>query len=322
MFTRIVGQYVIVLVTTLSINFALPRIAPGDPINYLVGEDTAASLTQAEQDRVLQEFGLDKPIPQQFVDYVTGIFRGDLGTSVLLGSPVWEVVFAALGWSLLLMSAALFLSAILGTVLGVLSAWKRGEQFDIGALATVLFLGSMPPFWVAMLLITLFAANLGWLPSFGAYELGTSPGSLAYLIGIGERMIMPVVALTLVQTANILLTARYSMSMALDQDYIVFARAKGVPERRVFFGHAFRNAVLPVYTNVMMGVGNLVGGALVIETVFAYPGLGSLIVEGVEARDYNLLQGIFLLTTLAVVLTNLIADLTYPFLDPRVRRTA
>jgi peptide/nickel transport system permease protein len=132
---------------------------------------------------------------------------------------------------------------------------------------------------------------------------------------------MPVTALALVQTANILLTARSAMQIALDQDYVTFARAKGASESRVFRAHAFRNALLPIYTNVMIGIGNLVGGALVIETVFAYPGVGSLIVEGVGSRDYNLLQGVFLLVTLGVVLANMAADLGYPLLDPRARRT-
>lgn len=318
-YLRTVLQYILVLIVTLSINFALPRIAPGSPLIYLVGEDVA-TMTQEEMDQVLREFGLDKSVPEQFVDYVTGIFQGNLGTSVKYGLPVTEVVFRHLPWTLLLMGTSLLLSAVIGTVIGVLAAWRQGGKQDIGALSLVLFMGSIPPFWVAMLLITFFSAKLGWLPSFGAYGIADSPGTMEYYWGVLQRMIMPVLALTLVRTGSMFLTARSSMAMALDEDYIMLAHAKGVRERSVVFKHGFRNALLPIYTNIMVGIGFLVGGAMVIETVFSYPGLGSVIYDSVLARDYNLLQGTFLLITMSVLLANLVADLGYPLLDPRIRR--
>jgi len=319
-YARIVVQYLAVFVVALVVNFSLPRIAPGDPLNYMLPEDVLASMTPAEEGEVLREFGLDKPLPVQFANYAAGVFRGNLGVSVRYGEPVWGIVLDRLPWTLLLMGWALAISSLLGSGFGILAAWWRGGRFDLSSLVAVLFVGSAPPFWVAMLAITLFSAELGWLPSFGAAPLGAIPGSPSYLLGVVERLVMPVAALALFQTANILLTARSSMSIALGQDYITFARAKGVTERNVFFRHAFRNALLPIYTNVMISIGGLVGGALVIETVFSYPGIGTLILEGVEARDYNLLQGVFLLATVGVVLANLIADLGYPLLDPRVRR--
>lgn len=318
-YLRVFFQYILVLIIALSINFALPRIAPGSPLIYLVGEDVV-TMTQAEKDQVLHEFGLDKPVPAQFADYVKGIFQGDLGASVRYGRPVWDVLFDRLPWTLLLMGASLLLSSSIGTVVGVIAAWKQGGRQDVGALALVLFLGSIPPFWVAMLLITLFSAKLGWLPSFGAYGITDIPGTPEYYLGVLKRMIMPVLALTLVRTGNMFLTARSSMAMALDEDYIMLAHSKGVRELVVVFKHSFRNALLPIYTNVMVSVGFLVGGAMVIETVFSYPGLGSVIYESVLARDYNLLQGAFLLTTVSVLLANFVADLGYPLLDPRVRR--
>jgi peptide/nickel transport system permease protein len=319
-YLRIVAQYGAVIAIALTLNFLLPRVAPGSPLNYMLGEDALAAMSQEEIDLVLREFGLDKPIAAQFADYVGGVFSGDLGTSVWLGQPVWDAVLTRLPWTLLLMGWALAVSAVLGTVIGIASAWKRGERFDVASLALVLFVGSMPFFWVAMLLITLFSANLGWLPSFGAYPLGSVPGSFDYYAGVAERLVMPVVALALVQTASILITARSAMSIALDQDYITFARAKGASERRIFYRHAFLNARLPIYTRIMVEISELVGGALVVETVFSYPGLGSLIVGGVGARDYNLLQGVFLVATFSVILANLVADLGYPLLDPRTRR--
>ncbi|MEM7693107.1 MAG: ABC transporter permease [Pseudomonadota bacterium] len=319
---RTLTAYAAVLALALTINFALPRIAPGDPLNFLLPEDAIAGLTPEQEAEVLAEFGLDKPIPLQFADYAAGVITGDLGTSVRFGAPVWDVVMGRLPWTLLLMGWALAISALLGTALGVLAARFRGERGDIATTVIVLLVGSAPVFWVAMLLITFFSVKLGWLPSFGARPLMALPGSLEFYVGVAERLVMPVTALAVAQTAGVWLTARHAMNVALSRDYVTFARAKGAGETRVFVAHALRNAMLPITTNVMIGVGGLLGGALVVETVFAYPGIGSLILEGVEARDYNLLQGVFLVATLSVVAANLVADLTYPFIDPRARRRA
>ena len=317
---RILSAYAAVLLVALTINFALPRIAPGDPLSYLLPEDVLAEMTPEAEARVLAEFGLDAPWTEQFWRYAVGVVQGDLGTSVRFGQPVWDVVLGRLPWTLLLMGWALAVSAVLGTVLGILAARFRGQKTDIITTVTVLSLGSAPVFWVAMLLITVFSAQLGWLPSFGAAPLTAFPGSAAYYWGVAEHLVMPVTALAIAQTAGVWLTARSAMSVALGRDYVTFARAKGARESRVFFVHAFRNACLPIYTNVMISIGGLLGGALVVETVFSYPGIGSLILEGVQARDYNLLQGVFLVATLSVVLANMVADLSYPLLDPRARR--
>ncbi|MEO0385559.1 MAG: ABC transporter permease [Pseudomonadota bacterium] len=317
---RTAAAYAAVVILALTINFALPRLAPGDPLSYLLPEDVLAGMSEEDQLKVLAEFGLGAPIHEQFFNYVVGIFSGDLGASVRFGAPVWDTIIDRMPWTLLLMGWTLALTAFLGTALGVAAARRRGEIADIGTTILVLALGSAPVFWIAMLLITLFAANLGWLPSYGAVPLLARPGTIDYFLGVAERMILPVAALTIAQTAGVWLTARASMAVALSRDYITFARAKGVPERSVFWRHALRNAILPIYTNITIGLGGLLGGALVVETVFSWPGIGQLVVQGVEARDYNLLQGVFLIATLSVVAANLIADLTYPLLDPRVRR--
>ncbi|MEM1264761.1 MAG: ABC transporter permease [Pseudomonadota bacterium] len=317
---RTAAAYIAVVAIALTINFALPRLAPGDPLSFLLPEDVLAEMTEAEERRVLAEFGLDRPIPVQFADYAAGVFTGDLGVSLRYGAPVMDVVMDRLPWTLLLMGWALALSSLLGTALGVMAARRRGEVRDVGTTVLVLALGSAPVFWVAMLLITLFSARLGWLPSFGAVPLMARPGSWEYVAGIAERLVLPVTALTIAQTAGVWLTARSAMAVALARDYVTVARAKGVPERAVFWRHALRNAMLPIYTNVTIGLGSLLGGALVVETVFSWPGIGQLVVAGVEARDYNLLQGVFLVATLSVVAANLLADLTYPLIDPRVRR--
>jgi peptide/nickel transport system permease protein len=319
-YARLALQYAVTLLAALTINFFLPRLAPGEPIDAILPPDVVESMSDAEIAAVLADYGLDLPIWQQYWNYLTGLFHGDFGTSVALSMPVWDALIGRLPWTLLLMGCALLFSTLLGVVLGVFAAWKRGEMADVSIISTVLFIGSLPPFWLAMMLIILFSTTLGWLPSFGAYKLGVPEGSWAWYMGVLQRLVMPVTALTVVHGAATLLIARSAMLMALEQDYIMFARARGLAERRVFFRHAFRNAMLPLYTNVMLGLGGMIGGALVIETVFSYPGLGSLVVMGVNARDYNLLQGIFVFATVSVIAANLLTDLFYPLIDPRTRR--
>ena len=321
-YLRLVLQYAVTLLAALTINFILPRLAPGDPIDAILPEDAIAVMTDAEILEVLANYGLDLPIWQQYWNYLSGIVHGDFGISTGMGMPVLDVLMDRLPWTLLLMGCALLLATLIGVLLGVASAWKRGNVADISITGVMLFIGSLPPFWVAMMLLILFSATLRWLPAFGGFPVGVASGSWDWYMGVAQRLIMPVSALALVHGASVLLIARSSMLMSLDQDYIMFARAKGLPERQIFFKHALRNAMLPLYTNVMMGLGGLIGGALVIETVFSYPGLGSLIVTGVGARDYNLLQGIFVFATVSIIAANFLTDLFYPLIDPRTRKGA
>jgi peptide/nickel transport system permease protein len=220
------------------------------------------------------------------------------------------------------MGVSLLISAFLGVVIGVIGAWKRGGARDVGPLFVVMLLGSAPPFWIAMLLITLFSATLGWLPSFGAYSIGAVPGTGKYTMEVIRHLILPVMTLTIVKTGSMYLVTRSSMVIAMEEDYILLAHAKGLREKAILFTHALRNAILPIYTNLMSGLGAMVGGAAVVETVFSYPGIGNTIYESVRARDYNLLQGSFLVISVSILICNLIADLGYPLLDPRVRRQA
>ncbi|MEM9240592.1 MAG: ABC transporter permease [Pseudomonadota bacterium] len=318
-YLKITVQYAVTLLAALTINFLLPRMAPGDPLDAILPPDVVGSMTEEEIAEVLADFGLDLPLWQQYWNYLTGLFSAEFGTSTTLGMPVWDALIARLPWTLLLMGSALLISTLLGVTLGILAARKRGESADVSIISIVLFVGSLPPFWLAMMLIILFSTTLGWLPSFGAYKLGVPAGSWAWYGGVLERLVMPVLALAVVHGAATLLIARSAMLMTLEQDYILFARARGIRERRVFLAHALRNAMLPLYTNVMLGLGGMIGGALVIETVFSYPGLGSLVVQGVNARDYNLLQGIFVFATVSVIVANFLTDLFYPLIDPRTR---
>ena len=318
-YLKIILQYLIVFFLILVINFALPRVAPGDPAIYLVGDDIQF-MSEEERLQVLREFKLDLPVFAQFKNYILGIFKKDLGTSIIYGRPVWDVIINRLPWTLLIMGLSLLLSSVIGTIIGVIGAWKRGGSRDIGALFIVMTLGSFPPFWIAMLLITFFSAKMNLLPSFGAYAVSAVPGTWHYFFSVLQRLILPVLTLTLVKTGAMFLTSRSSMIIAMEEDYIMLAHAKGLKEAAVVFKHALRNALLPVYTNIMMGIGAMAGGAAIIETVFSYPGIGNTIYESVTARDYSLLQGCFLIISISILLLNFLSDMGYPLLDPRVRR--
>jgi peptide/nickel transport system permease protein len=321
-YIKTVYQYAIVFFCILVLNFALPRIAPGSPAGYLIGGLDIQFMTAEQIRGVLHEFKLDLPVPVQFKNYILGILRGDLGLSVIYGRPVLDILKSRLPWTFLLMGVSLLISASVGVLIGVIGAWKRGGARDLGPLITVMILGSAPPFWIAMLFITLFSATLNWLPSFGAYSIGAVPGTGKYMMELIRHLVMPVMTMTIVKTGAMYLTTRSAMIIAMEEDYILLAHAKGLGEKAVLFKHALRNAILPIYTNLMSGLGAMVGGAAVVETVFSYPGIGNTIYESVRARDYNLLQGSFLVISVSILLCNLIADLGYPLLDPRVRRQA
>lgn len=316
-FIKICAQYSVALFGAVTLNFFLPRLAPGTPLDYILGEVNLRDMSQAEQQAVLADFGLDAPLWQQYLQYLQDICVGHFGLSVQLGMPVWDILQDRLPWTFLLSGSALILSTVIGSFLGIIAAWYRGKLIDFSAVSLCIFFGALPTFWMAMMLIILFSTELGLLPSFGAYPLGSHAGSVDWLIGVAERMILPVMALTIIHMTSVLLISRASMITVLSQDYILFARSQGCSEKRLFLFQAFRNAMLPLYTHVMMGFGAIVGGALVVETVFSYPGLGSLIVNAVSARDYPLMQGLFLITTCAVIAANFLTDLFYPMIDPR-----
>jgi len=307
-----------VLFAAIVLNFALPRLAPGDAIDYLLPPEQAGALTPEQRTQVLHRFGLDQPVMTQFGRYLSGIARGDLLVSVRFGRPVTALLWERVGWTLLLVGGALVLSSVLGASLGFRSAWRRGTSADTGTLAGVMFLDALPPFFVGTLLLLAFSVGLGWFPSYGAVS-GRHAEGLALIGQVLQRSALPVATLTVAGLGPMYLVARSALVSELQEDYALMAEAKGLSDRQVR-RHAARNALLPVSTVALVGLGSLVGGAAVVETVFSYPGLGRLIYESVLARDYPVLQGAFLLLILTVVVANILNDLAYPLLDPRVRR--
>ncbi len=319
---RVIGriaQYALVVLITLSLNFAIPRLAPGSPIDYLVPSEQVSTVTPEQRERILAQFGLERPLAEQYWSYLAGITRGDLGISTQQGRPVVDMLLERLPWTLVLVGGAIALSLIVGAGAGFLAAARRGGRMEVGGLAFFMFLDSMPPFWIGMLLLVLFSGYLNLLPVFGALPLTNAAGGFGLTLEVAERLVLPLLTLTLVRAGWLFLVARSSLAGELSEDYILMAEAKGLPRRRVVLRHGVRNALLPLVTAVAVEAGTLVGGATVVETVFSYPGLGRLIYESVLSRDYTVLQGAFLLLAVGVIAANLLADLLYPLIDPRVR---
>lgn len=312
------AAYGLVLFCAVVLNFALPRLAPGDPVDYLLPPEVAGSLTPAQRQQVLAQFGLDEPTAVQFRDYLSGLARGDLLYSVRYGRPVSHLLRERVGWSVLLVGGAVLLATVIGAALGFRSAWRRGTAREAGVLAGVMLVDSLPAFFVGMLLILVFSVHLDLLPVYGALPTVDVSG-LALAGEVARRLVLPLTTLTLASIGPVYLVARSAMVSELAEDYVVMAEAKGLDERGVR-RHARRNALVPLSTVTLISLGSVVGGAAVVETVFSYPGLGRMIYEAVLARDYPVLQGAFLLLAVGVILANFVNDLLYPLLDPRVRR--
>jgi peptide/nickel transport system permease protein len=314
-----VGQYGLVLLVAMTFNFVLPRAMPGSPLRYLAGEDVGL-LTPAQVADLRASYGLDRPLASQYVAYLADAVRGAWGFSYQLGKPVAAAIRERLPWTLLLVGSSLLVATAFGIVAGAIAAWRRGGRFDTAALSGAILVDALPTFWLGMLFVAVFAVSWRLLPVFGAYTPWGDRSGWPFALDVARHLVLPATTLTLASLSGTFLVMRYAMLDVLGQDYVRTARAKGLPERRVVMGHAVRNALLPVSTVVFLNLGFLVGGATVVETVFAYPGVGTLLYQAVLARDYPVLQGAFFMLTVSVLLANALADAVYPLLDPRVRR--
>jgi peptide/nickel transport system permease protein len=308
------------LAFVLVFNFFLFRVLPGDPAKNL----TRNRLVPAEQVQVLREsFGLGKPLPQQFATYVRDTLRGDLGISYKFRRPVSEVIAQRIWPTVLLLGVSTMLSTVIGLWIGIRGAWRRGSVFDRVSLGSALALYAMPEFWLGILLLIAFGVGVGPFP--GPFPTGglsspdTELASLAGILDVARHLFLPCLTLTLAYLAEYALVMRSSLLDELGEDYLVTARAKGLRDALVLRRHAVPNALLPTTTLIFLNLGFVVSGAITIETVFSWPGLGLLGYEALRTPDYPLLQGVFLLFSAAVIVANVAADLLYAYLDPRVR---
>jgi peptide/nickel transport system permease protein len=313
-------EFAIVFLLAISINFFLPRLLPGDPLKLIAG-NAAPQLGQERVDALRAQYGLDKPLPEQYLIYLKQLAQGDLGTSFRYsgGKSVVEVLAENFRWTLLLVGVSLTLALLIGSLLGIWSAVQRGGVIDLTLLSSVYILRSIPPFWLAMLFIPIFAIQLKLLPAGDSYSIPRLEG-WENIKDVARHAIMPIVILTLAYIPTAFSIMRAAMFGIMDSDFIRTARAKGVPNRWVVFKHALRNTLLPVLTSFMLDLGQLLGGVTVIEAVFNYRGIGNMMFEAVKSRDYPLLQGGFLLFTVTILILNVVTEMIYPYLDPRLRR--
>jgi peptide/nickel transport system permease protein len=313
---RRLGKAVGVVLAVVVLNFLLIRLAPGDPAAVMAGEQGAADAQFVQQLR--EEFGLDRPLPVQLWRYVSGVALLDLGYSYRQKLPVSTLLLQRLPATLLLTVTAFFLSLALGILLGALAATREGSWKD--SAVTVLALGfyATPIFWIGLMFVLLFSVQLGWLPPFGIESVGAGYTGLSRALDIACHLVLPVLTLALFYTAIYARMTRASMLEIAGLDFIKTAKAKGLPRGRITRAHILRNAVLPVLTLAGIQAGQVIGGSILVETVFAWPGIGRLAFDALLQRDYPLLLGVFLLTSAMVVALNLLTDLIYGIVDPRI----
>lgn len=313
---RRLAQAVPVVFAVVILNFMIVHLAPGDPVNILVGEYGS---TPEFRERVRREYGLDQPLPTQLVVYLRRVLRGDLGHSLYFNQPVIRLILERLPATILLMASQLVFALAAGVSLGVAAARRPYSPLDNASTAVALIGYSMPVFWSGLLLILLFSTTLGVLPSGGMISSREQVSGLAVVWDVLRHLILPAFTLGLVNLALYVRLTRASMLEVLSQDYMRTAWAKGLAERRVMRHHALRNALLPVVTITGIDLGRMIGGAVLTETVFAWPGVGTLTFTALQSRDYPVIVGTFMLVSIGVILANLFVDIMYGILDPRIQ---
>ena len=309
-------QAVPIILAIVAINFLLLNLAPGDMVDVMAAEEQIAEPEVRE--RLRTEYGLDRPLGVQLARYVWSAARLDLGFSFRHGEPVWDVLARRLPATLLLMGASMAAAIVLGVFAGVVASLRVNTLTDnlISVIAIIFF--AAPTFWIGLMMIVLFSVKLGWLPVSGMFTIGADYGLLRQAWDLTRHLIMPVAALGLFYAGIYARVMRSSMLEVYGLDFVRAARAKGLSETRVAFKHVLRNALLPVITLFGLQAGTMLGGSVVIESVFSWPGIGTLLFEGVLTRNFPLVMGVLLLGSLLVVAANLTVDLIYMRLDPRI----
>jgi peptide/nickel transport system permease protein len=313
-FAKKIMGLVFTIFLVLSFNFYLFRILPGNPFTLLF---RGAGLSSQAMHDLNVQFGLDKPIWYQYVVYLRNTVVGNLGISYQTRAPVSSLVAFGLVNTLILLSVASVISFFVGIFIGIVAAWKRGSKVDVSASATMLVLYSMPTFWLGIILLFAGVIYLH-LPVSGMTTILGQTGALPQFIDLLRHMVLPLLTLVLGLTGQYVLVMKSALLDVFTEDYMITARAKGISNRKLLWDHGFRNAILPMMTLVSLNLGLSIGGAIQTETIFSWPGMGLLIYRSILARDYPVMQGAFLVVTIAVILANFVTDMLYPLLDPRV----
>jgi peptide/nickel transport system permease protein len=315
------AQAVLTLAFVLVFNFFLFRVMPGDPITLLLrgsGAITPETIAELEED-----LGLNQPLPQQFVTYVEDTLTGNFGVSLANGEPVSERIGERIWPTVLLVGTSTIASLLIGLIIGIYGGWRRGSAFDVGSLGFTLVAYSMPEFWFGILMLMAFAGGVGFFPAIfptGGYQTaGAELTGFAHAVDVLNHLFLPWLTLTIAYLGEYSLIMRSSILDVKEEDYVTTARAKGLRDKQVLWRHAVPNALLPTMTLTFLALGFIFAGAITIEYIFSWPGLGLLTVDAIDDKDFPMLQALFLLFSAAVIVANLIADLLYGYLDPRVR---
>jgi peptide/nickel transport system permease protein len=319
---RRLGFFAVTLWAALTLNFFLPRLMPGNPAEAMMGKFRGPVNPQALK-ALEAAFGVNtkEGIVGQYFHYLGDVATGNFGTSLYFyPQSVGRVILDAIPWTLGLVGVTTVLAFLLGTGIGIVAAWRRGGRLDSIAPPLFVITSAIPYFWVGMMLILIFAVRLQWLPGAFGFNINMTPGFYPAFIGnILEHALLPAAALLITTIGTWILTMRNTMVSTLAEDYVRMARAKGLPSRRIMFDYAARNAILPNLTGFAMSLGFVVGGAILVEYVFNYPGVGYMLLQAVSNEDYPLMQALFLLITVAVLVAILLADIATAILDPRTR---
>ncbi|NYI06766.1 ABC transporter permease [Allostreptomyces psammosilenae] len=323
-YARKIGFYLVALWAALTLNFLIPRLMPGNPVDILMAKlQQRGGVVDPEARRsyeLLLGANTDEPLLSQYFSYLGNMARGDLGVSVsAFPAPVSDVIWQSLPWTIVLVGIATLISFVLGVVLGALVGWRRGTWLDSLVPATTV-LSAVPYFWLALILAAIFASALRWFPLLGGYDVSLMPGwNWEFISSAVYYGTLPALTIVISSVGGWLLGMRNMMVSTSSDDYILTAQAKGLREGRIMTRYAARNAVLPSVAGFAISLGFVVSGSIVTEQVFSYPGIGSKLLQAVQNNDYALMQGIFLVITVAVLGANMIVDLLYGVIDPRTR---
>lgn len=323
-FARRIGFFLATLWAAITLNFIIPRMQPGDPaevmVQKLAGRDTQLNPAAVEAMRAMLG-APDGSLLEQYIAYLKALVRGDFGLSyTYYPYPVTEVIGQAVPWTLVLVGVTQTLAFVIGVTLGAYAAWRRNSRFDSVVTLGSTFVGTLPSFWIALLLLFGFGYTLGWFPTAGGYGASQPGWNAGFVADAAYHSILPAMALLVTAPIGWILGMRNTMVMNLGEDYIRLAKAKGLPDRVVALRYAARNALLPSVTGFAIALGGVLGGSILVETIFDYPGMGRLMGEAIGNRDFPLLQTLLLFIIVGVLLANLVADMLYGVLDPRARR--
>ncbi|HEY9011235.1 MAG TPA: ABC transporter permease [Devosia sp.] len=319
---RRLAFYLAAFLAAATINFFLPRVMPGDPIKMMFAS-AGSELSLDNLNALKLTFGfIDAPLGEQYLRYLQSVFTGDLGRSIkYFPLPVTDLLWRALVWTVGLVGSATIIGFAIGTLLGVMAAWRRGTLLDVIVSLAAIFSSSVPAVVVALIALFTFGYTLGWFPSgYAANPLLDPALSWEYISSVIYHGTLPMLTLVIVLTGGFAVTMRNNMINLLGEDYIVMGRAKGLSDRRVMLWYAARNALLPTMSSLAIAIGTVLGGSLVTEVVFNYPGLGNTLYQAILARDYPVIQGQLLIMTAAMLVANFVVDLSYVLLDPRLKK--